>query len=116
MPKVPTSIFDVIRSSYFDIFPEVNRRLEEWKEKARAIPNEELRTQALNSIESKTFLVKVVRFTQHLLMKIGSSRFVLLLLIKQSVIIWIICVTEAPRSIPKIFVNFMYLCKKRCNR
>ncbi|MBU6080305.1 tetraprenyl-beta-curcumene synthase family protein [Allobacillus halotolerans] len=55
MPKVPTSIFDVIRSSYFDIFPEVNRRLEEWKEKARAIPNEELRTQALNSIESKTF-------------------------------------------------------------
>ncbi|MBR7555007.1 tetraprenyl-beta-curcumene synthase family protein [Allobacillus sp. GCM10007491] len=55
MPKVPSSIFDIIRSSYFDVFPEVNRRLDEWKEKARAISNNELRTQALNSIESKTF-------------------------------------------------------------
>ena len=55
MQRIPTTISNVIRTSYFNVFPEVNRRLDEWREKAEAIPNEELRTQALSSIASKTF-------------------------------------------------------------
>ncbi|RWZ55048.1 tetraprenyl-beta-curcumene synthase family protein [Halobacillus fulvus] len=40
---------------YRRVFPEVHHELNRWIEKAKAIPNEELRTQALSSIESKTF-------------------------------------------------------------
>ncbi|MGI8315732.1 tetraprenyl-beta-curcumene synthase family protein [Halobacillus mangrovi] len=40
---------------YRRIFPAVHKELNYWIEKAQAIPNEELRTQALASIEGKTF-------------------------------------------------------------
>ncbi|MGP4061457.1 tetraprenyl-beta-curcumene synthase family protein [Halobacillus sp. H74] len=40
---------------YKNIFPAVHQELERWIELAKAIPDEELRTQALASIEEKTF-------------------------------------------------------------
>ncbi|MDC3412417.1 tetraprenyl-beta-curcumene synthase family protein [Aquibacillus sp. 3ASR75-11] len=40
---------------YFKIFPEVNRQLIYWKNKAEEIPNQELRKQALASINTKKF-------------------------------------------------------------
>nr|WP_093131599.1 tetraprenyl-beta-curcumene synthase family protein [Salinibacillus kushneri] len=40
---------------YRKIFPDVNKELNGWKKRAEQIPDEELRTQALASIESKTF-------------------------------------------------------------
>ncbi|MRG85228.1 tetraprenyl-beta-curcumene synthase family protein [Salinibacillus xinjiangensis] len=42
-------------SCYRRVFPDVNRELDYWTHKAEQIPNEELKTQALASIESKTF-------------------------------------------------------------
>ncbi|WP_036770629.1 tetraprenyl-beta-curcumene synthase family protein [Pontibacillus halophilus] len=40
---------------YRKIFPYVNKELSYWRERAKSIPNEELRTQALHSIQDKTF-------------------------------------------------------------
>ncbi|MBH0231087.1 tetraprenyl-beta-curcumene synthase family protein [Halobacillus sp. KCTC 3957] len=40
---------------YKEVFPSVHRELKYWVDRAEAIPNEELRTQALASIEAKTF-------------------------------------------------------------
>lgn len=40
---------------YHKIFPRVNQELQYWREKAEKIPNEELRKQALASLESKKF-------------------------------------------------------------
>ncbi|WP_156112710.1 DUF2600 family protein, partial [Halobacillus sp. BBL2006] len=40
---------------YRRIFPAVHQELNYWIERAQAIPNDELRTQALSSIEDKTF-------------------------------------------------------------
>jgi tetraprenyl-beta-curcumene synthase len=40
---------------YVQILPEVNQQLTLWRERAHAIPNEELRTQALASMNSKKF-------------------------------------------------------------
>ena len=40
---------------YWRILPEVHQEIEYWKKKANAIPNSELRSQALASIETKTF-------------------------------------------------------------
>ncbi|WP_411953697.1 tetraprenyl-beta-curcumene synthase family protein [Alkalibacillus sp. S2W] len=53
--KTPTSLWQVLNVSYRNLFPEVNRQLAYWRKKAESIPNEELRTQALASIEAKTF-------------------------------------------------------------
>ncbi|UCZ55369.1 tetraprenyl-beta-curcumene synthase family protein [Bacillus shivajii] len=40
---------------YKEVIPVVHEYLDEWKEKARQIPDKELRSQALASIETKTF-------------------------------------------------------------
>ncbi|GEN46974.1 tetraprenyl-beta-curcumene synthase family protein [Alkalibacillus haloalkaliphilus] len=53
--KIPNSLSQVLTTCYKDLFPQVNEKLEQLKEQANRIPNEELRTQALASIESKTF-------------------------------------------------------------
>ncbi|MEG9298663.1 tetraprenyl-beta-curcumene synthase family protein [Mangrovibacillus sp. Mu-81] len=53
--SVPASPFTLMRKVYRDIFPLVHAELDYWKNKADAIPNEELRKQALASIKHKTF-------------------------------------------------------------
>ncbi|MCA0972846.1 tetraprenyl-beta-curcumene synthase family protein [Halobacillus litoralis] len=40
---------------YREVFPSVHTELNQWIERAKAIPNDELRSQALMSIEEKTF-------------------------------------------------------------
>lgn len=52
IPKHPVSL---MRRVYRDVFPVVHRELAYWKRKAEAIPDPELRRQALASIETKTF-------------------------------------------------------------
>jgi tetraprenyl-beta-curcumene synthase len=44
-----------MRAVYRRVFPLVHRELAVWKKRAQAIPNEELRKQALASIATKTF-------------------------------------------------------------
>ncbi|WP_449538397.1 tetraprenyl-beta-curcumene synthase family protein [Ferdinandcohnia sp. Marseille-Q9671] len=44
-----------MKKVYREVFPIVHRELAFWRKKAEAIPNDELRTQALASIHSKTF-------------------------------------------------------------
>ncbi|MBU8905287.1 tetraprenyl-beta-curcumene synthase family protein [Desertibacillus haloalkaliphilus] len=53
--KVPSQPLTLLASVYRHVIPSVHHYLNGWKEKARAIPNEELRTQALLSIENKAF-------------------------------------------------------------
>ncbi|MEB1807889.1 MAG: tetraprenyl-beta-curcumene synthase family protein [Bacillaceae bacterium] len=53
--KIPNQPWTLMYSIYRNVIPTVHRYLEEWKEKAEAIPNPELRKQALMSIETKTF-------------------------------------------------------------
>ncbi|MTH54478.1 DUF2600 family protein [Bacillus mangrovi] len=53
--NIPTSPFSLMKKVYKQVFPIVHEHLAEWKKKAEAIPNEELRSQALASIESKAF-------------------------------------------------------------
>jgi tetraprenyl-beta-curcumene synthase len=53
--SVPASPFTLMRKVYRDIFPLVHKELDYWKNRANAIPNEELRKQALASIAHKTF-------------------------------------------------------------
>ena len=45
----------LMKHVYHKIFPRVNQELQYWREKAEKIPNEELRKQALASLESKKF-------------------------------------------------------------
>ncbi|WP_096202606.1 tetraprenyl-beta-curcumene synthase family protein [Bacillus sp. FJAT-45350] len=52
---VPTQPWTLMFSVYKKVIPKVHHYLDSWKEKASQIPNEELRTQALDSIEKKTF-------------------------------------------------------------
>ncbi|BCB05347.1 tetraprenyl-beta-curcumene synthase family protein [Bacillus sp. KH172YL63] len=52
---IPNDPFSLMTKIYRTVFPIVHRELDAWKQKAEAIPNEELRHQALASIEHKTF-------------------------------------------------------------
>ena len=53
--KVPTNLVGLLKTCYRHIFPQVHQQLEKIKQRAYEIPNEELKTQAIASIESKTF-------------------------------------------------------------
>ncbi|ENH97132.1 hypothetical protein J416_06772 [Gracilibacillus halophilus YIM-C55.5] len=53
--KVPTKAPILMKQVYQKIFPQVNKELRYWRARAEGIPNLELRTQALASIESKKF-------------------------------------------------------------
>lgn len=53
--SLPSHPFSLMNQVYRKIMPNVHRELAIWKEKAASIPNEELRKQALASIEHKTF-------------------------------------------------------------
>lgn len=54
-PHVPRKPFPLMKGIYNVIFPVVHKELSKWKKKAEAIPNQELRKQALASIETKQF-------------------------------------------------------------
>ena len=53
--SIPNDPFSLMTKVYRTVFPVVHKELAAWKERAEAIPNRELRTQALSSIEHKTF-------------------------------------------------------------
>jgi tetraprenyl-beta-curcumene synthase len=53
--SVPTHPFSLMNQVYRKVFPIVHRELSYWKQRAEQIPNEELRKQALSSIEHKAF-------------------------------------------------------------
>ncbi|KGX86764.1 tetraprenyl-beta-curcumene synthase family protein [Pontibacillus litoralis] len=53
--SVPSTPIHLMATIYRRIFPNTNRELAKWRKQAEAIPNEELRSQALNSIDTKTF-------------------------------------------------------------
>lgn len=53
--KIPKQPWTMMAKIYKDVLPRVHDHLTGWKLKANNIPNEELRTQALASIETKTF-------------------------------------------------------------
>lgn len=55
MSKVPQSPFLLMSSVYRKILPEVQKQLNYWKMRAEEIEDEELRKQALASINTKTF-------------------------------------------------------------
>nr|WP_239454019.1 tetraprenyl-beta-curcumene synthase family protein [Bacillus suaedaesalsae] len=52
---VPAHPFSLMSRVYRDVFPIVHKELSYWKSRAEAIPNAELRTQALASITTKAF-------------------------------------------------------------
>ena len=52
---VPSHPISLMNDVYRKVFPIVHRELDDWKKKAEAIPNTELREQALASIEHKVF-------------------------------------------------------------
>ena len=52
---VPTHPIGLMTRVYREVFPSVHRHLSYWRQRAEQIPNTELRTQALASIDSKTF-------------------------------------------------------------
>ena len=53
--QLPKSDIGLVKEVYRNVFPTVRRELGKWQAKAEKIPNDELRTQALSSIEHKTF-------------------------------------------------------------
>ncbi|RLQ97867.1 tetraprenyl-beta-curcumene synthase family protein [Falsibacillus albus] len=53
--SIPSQPFSLMNQVYRKVFPLVHKELSFWKEKAQEIPNDELRKQALASIEHKTF-------------------------------------------------------------
>ncbi|WP_156288559.1 tetraprenyl-beta-curcumene synthase family protein [Oceanobacillus salinisoli] len=55
MSHVPTTSLTLVTTVFRKIFPAVNEELHKWRSQAEQIPNKELRTQALNSINSKRF-------------------------------------------------------------
>jgi tetraprenyl-beta-curcumene synthase len=55
LTNVPRTAVTLLRVVYRDIFPQVDETLTYWKERARQIPDLELRTQAIASIDSKRF-------------------------------------------------------------
>ncbi len=53
--KVPSNSISLMAKVYKDVLPEVHKHLSYWREKANQIPDPELRTQAVASINTKTF-------------------------------------------------------------
>src|SRR5690625_5481462 len=53
--RVPSSALTLMPAVYLKIFPAVNRELDFWTKRAKQIPDDELRTQALESIKMKRF-------------------------------------------------------------
>nr|WP_090891168.1 tetraprenyl-beta-curcumene synthase family protein [Evansella caseinilytica] len=53
--KVPTTTWTLMYNVYKKVLPKVHSYLNEWKARAEVIPDPELRSQALASIETKTF-------------------------------------------------------------
>jgi len=53
--RIPTASWTLMYQVYKQVLPTVHEFLSEWREKAEAIPDPELRIQALMSIDSKTF-------------------------------------------------------------
>ncbi|WP_343327851.1 tetraprenyl-beta-curcumene synthase family protein [Lentibacillus saliphilus] len=53
--RVPKTALTLMSAVYRRILPEVTKELAFWSRKAKAIPNEELRIQAVSSIETKRF-------------------------------------------------------------
>ncbi|MFC3884749.1 tetraprenyl-beta-curcumene synthase family protein [Bacillus songklensis] len=53
--KIPSHPFSLMKMVYRDVLPVVHEELANWRIYAESIPNEELRNQALASIQSKTF-------------------------------------------------------------
>ncbi|WP_318246148.1 tetraprenyl-beta-curcumene synthase family protein [Halobacillus halophilus] len=53
--QVPQNAVHLMFRVYKEVFPEVHKELNYWTERAKKIPNKELRTQAISSIEDKTF-------------------------------------------------------------
>ncbi|MGG4013134.1 tetraprenyl-beta-curcumene synthase family protein [Bacillus smithii] len=52
---IPTHPFSLMGQAYRKVFPTVHKELNKWKQKANSIPDQELKKQALASIEHKTF-------------------------------------------------------------
>ncbi|SEB04526.1 tetraprenyl-beta-curcumene synthase [Thalassobacillus cyri] len=53
--RTPTNAWMMMTNVYRSVFPQVRKELDGWITKAKAIPNQELRKQALASIAAKTF-------------------------------------------------------------
>ncbi|WP_078414093.1 tetraprenyl-beta-curcumene synthase family protein [Priestia abyssalis] len=53
--KIPSHPLSLMKMIYRDVLPAVHEELNRWRAYAESIPNEELRKQALASIETKTF-------------------------------------------------------------
>jgi tetraprenyl-beta-curcumene synthase len=53
--SVPSNAFHLMYKVYRNVFPAVHEELSYWVERAKSIPDEELRIQALASIDKKTF-------------------------------------------------------------
>src|SRR5699024_1971648 len=53
--RVPSSALTLMPAVYLKIFPAVNRELDFWTKRAKQIPYDELRAQALGSIAAKRF-------------------------------------------------------------
>ncbi|MCA1023960.1 tetraprenyl-beta-curcumene synthase family protein [Halobacillus litoralis] len=53
--SVPSNAVHLLYEVYRNVFPRVHKELAYWKDAAARIPDEELRTQALASIQEKTF-------------------------------------------------------------
>lgn len=55
MKGLPKTAIGLLNRVFTELFPVIEKELNEWKKKAEAIPDAELRNQALASIETKTF-------------------------------------------------------------
>ncbi|MEC2071818.1 tetraprenyl-beta-curcumene synthase family protein [Alkalihalophilus marmarensis] len=53
--KVPTKPIPILMNIYRDVVPTVNRYFNQWIEKAQTIPDDELRSQALDALSKKKF-------------------------------------------------------------
>ncbi len=53
--SIPKQPWTMMLKIYKEVLPRVHQHLDSWKQQARNIPNQELRQQALASIETKTF-------------------------------------------------------------
>ncbi|MGM9929912.1 MAG: tetraprenyl-beta-curcumene synthase family protein [Bacillus sp. (in: firmicutes)] len=53
--SIPATPLSLMNRVYKDVFPDVQQELKYWKDKAKEIPNAELRKQAIDSIEKKDF-------------------------------------------------------------
>lgn len=55
MKGLPKTATGLLKRVFIDLFPVIEEELKNWRAKAKAIPNAELRNQALASIETKKF-------------------------------------------------------------